>query len=219
MFGSHLPANGFNAVPDELGHFPVRSAGAYVENEMAEDFGTARGMDHLGVELKSVDAAGGASHGGDRTGAGLGDGGKFRWHGADLVAMAHPDVILGRHAGKQGLFVQHGDPGAAVFPGGAGLDFTAQHAGGHLHAVTDAEDGDAQIINRGISQRGARLKHAGRATGQDDPGRLAARQFGCGGVIPDDFRIHLLFADPAGNQLGVLGSDIEDGNPILMVHA
>ncbi|MDT4862520.1 hypothetical protein FQZ97_971790 [compost metagenome] len=94
---------------------------------------------------------------------------------------------------------------------------------GHgLHAVADAEQRYVQV-EHGLRRAWAvGLVHGLRATGEDD----AARGEGADRLVVHvermDLAVHTDFAHAAGDQLGVLGTEVEDqdavGVDILMGH-
>src|SRR5690606_14875103 len=64
--------------------------------------------------------------------------GKF----GDVVAVAHPNVELKGHFGKQlGLTAKHLERCMAILAAFGGLAFASEIDGDKLHSVTDAQDG------------------------------------------------------------------------------
>ena len=100
--------------------------------------------------------------------------------------------------------------GPAVLAGRSALHLAAQRLAGQLHPVANAQHGQAEFEDRRIALRGARLVHAGRAAGKDDPlwGQFADP---CGGdVVPDDLAVDVLLPNTPGDQLRVLRTEIQN---------
>jgi hypothetical protein len=98
----------------------------------------------------------------------------------------------------------------------AGLDPPAELLRHGLHAVADAEHGNAELEYRlGRTQplhRGDRLGPAGE---HDAPG-LALAQRVLVDVAGNDLRVSAGVADPARDELGVLRAEIQDQDQIVM---
>ena len=62
----------------------------------------------------------------------------------------------------------------------------------------------------GVDLRRARRVHAGRAAGQDDRGRVLGQHLGDRHVVRHDLGVDVGLADPARDQLGVLGAEVDD---------
>ena len=69
--------------------------------------------------------------------------------GGHLIAVAHPDDGFRRHAGEQAVGLVDAADGPAELAARRRLDLAAEQVAGELHAVADAEDGDAEIENFG----------------------------------------------------------------------
>ena len=92
--------------------------------------------------------------------------------------------------------------------------FGAQRLAGGLHAVADSQDGNTQFKNPGIGSGRALLINAGGAPRENQP---AGSQFPDpldGQIMPHELRKDILFADPAGDQLGCLRTEIEHQDPL-----
>jgi len=119
-------------------------------------------MHDLGVELQSVGAALVVAHGRNRAGCRAGHGPEPFRHDVHLVAVAHPHLELAGDPVEEGGWVRDVDHGAAVLASMPGLDRAAQHFGGHLESVADAQHGDAELKDRGVTERRAVLEDTGR---------------------------------------------------------
>ena len=79
-----------------------------------------------------------------------------------------------------------------------------------LHAIADPQHGHAEIENGSIRVgRGFRI-HARGAAAEDDALRIERRDFLRRKIEADDLRIDLALADAPGDDLCVLGTEIED---------
>src|SRR5690606_8066034 len=116
------------------------------------------------------------------------------------------------YALEQGAAVDHLDERAPELAVLADLDLAAELGADGLLAVADAQDGHAQLEHR-LRRRGrCDLGGRGRPAREDD--RLR-RERADGRVVHgarQDLGGHARLAHPPGDQLGVLGAEIEDQN-------
>src|SRR4051812_47071895 len=84
-----------------------------------------------------------------------------------------------------------------------------------LHAVANAEDGNALVKQFFRYSRRLLLVDAGRTSGQDDAFRAIREDARERDRARKDLRIDLRFADPARDQLGILRAEVEDENSIV----
>ena len=187
-------------------------------DEVFQQLASARGVDDFGVELEAVEAALDVGHGGDGAGEGAGDGGEAGGQGGDLIAVAHPDVEFAGEAGEERGVAGALDEGGAVLAAVAGFDVAAEELSGHLHAVADAEDGEAEVEKFGVAEGRVGFKDARGAAGEDDAGGFAGGEGGGGGVEAQQFAIDVLLADTAGDELAVLRAVVENGDPVVGLH-
>ena len=123
---------------------------------------------------------------------------------------------FGKLAKQRAGGVLHRERAFAVFALEAFLDLAAEKLREQLHAVTDAEDGHAQLENVFIRQRRVRGINTGRPAGQNDAAGLELGDFRGGRVIAQDCGIDVALADAPRNDLRVLRAEIE--NDDLFVH-
>ncbi len=107
--------------------------------------------------------------------------------------------------------------GAAVFAGLGGLDLAAEELSGDLHAVADAEDGDAEVEDSWVAPGGTFFVDGGGTAGKDDADRVECAEGVKGNIGADEDGVDAGFADAAGDELDVLGAEVEDGNGLLCV--
>lgn len=101
---------------------------------------------------------------------------------------------------------------ASVFASGAVFDLSTEVMRHELHAVADAKDGDTEFKDRGIGLGRAFGVDAGRATAEDDAARMEFGDFGGGEVVANDLRVDLGFTDAPSDDLGVLGTEVENND-------
>jgi hypothetical protein len=103
----------------------------------------------------------------------------------------------------------------AEFPMPRSAHVAAEHVGHQLHAVADAEHGGAELEERRVETRRARLGDAARTAGEDDPGRLPGAQPLERRIEGHDLRIDRQLAQPSRDQLRVLRAEIQDENGLM----
>src|ERR1700761_4544064 len=94
----------------------------------------------------------------------------------------------------------------------AGRDVAAEPLAEKLHAVADAEDRDAGLEHALVGLRRALGVNAGRSAGENNAGGAQAFQDAGRGVVTDDFRVDIQLAHAPGDDLRVLGTEIENEN-------
>jgi hypothetical protein len=79
-----------------------------------------------------------------------------------------------------------------------------------VQSIADAEDGDTEGEESGIGGGGVGVVDGARASGEDEAaGREVADHFERGGAGKDDGE-DVELADATGDELGVLGAEVED---------
>ena len=130
--------------------------------------------------------------------------------GLDGDAVAHPRVLLGRGAGEQPVRLVDGRVGLAVFAERGLVDVGAERVRHGLEAVADAEHGHAGVEQLGVDARGAGLEYGCGAAGQDDGLRVLGEHLVYRHGMGDKLRIHVRLAHATGDELRVLGAEIDD---------
>ncbi len=124
--------------------------------------------------------------------------------------MAHPHVLGEGEVGEEHRLARGLHLGLAVL-GLAGVDHRpAGEVGEELMAVADAEDGNPGLDDAGIDPVGVGGVHRGRSPGEDEPGGTPGPHLGGGDVTSHDLRVDVGLPHPAGDQLGVLGPEVDD---------
>ena len=213
---SHLLADGRHGIVDDGVHRPAGLKAADAEQEVPQQLVAVRRVAHLGMELRRVQPALRALHRGHGAHVGRGRHREARRRLGYGVAVAHPHRLLdGRLAVQQGrpLVAPRQRRGSVLALLGVAHG-AAQRDGHNLLAVAEAQHGNAQLEDARIDGRRVLGVHAGRPARQDDGrGRELAHLLG-GDVARDDFRVHVQIAHAAGDQLPVLGSEIDDDDQL-----
>ena len=132
----------------------------------------------------------------------------------DPVAVAHPDLLAVARlpdAVEQRRLGLDLDLGAAELAVVAGLDLAAELLRHGLLAVADAQHRHVGGEDGGIGGGRLALDHRGRAAGQDDAARVELLDLrGVDGLEGMDLAVDAGFAHAPGDQLGDLGTEIDD---------
>jgi len=203
---------------DVVRHVPIGAAPGDLVHEALQDLGPLPRVRHLGVELHRVEAARLVRHGRDRARVG-GSHELEAWRElGDFVAMAHPHLQQAVAFGGAGVLDAVQQPGVAAgahfgraeFAHLAGLYAAAQLLRHGLHAVADTQDRHAELERR--LGRLARFLVVSRqvAAGEDDALRAEAAYESVAYVVRMDLAVDLRFAHPPGDQLRVLGPEIQN---------
>ena len=212
-----LTADALHGRVDERGHRPVGARAAEAE-EVPQDRLALRRMRDLGVELDGEEPARVVRHRRDRAvlGGAQIDEASRRLHHRVPVAHPHrdPAIPLGHDALEQPLGGEEPELGGTVLAPLRGHHVAPEQIAHGLHAVADAEQRDARLEEPLVRQRGlvvvdarwAAREHDALVAGREHVfDRLGARQ---------DFRVDTQLSDPAGDELGVLRTEVEDRDPV-----
>ena len=211
-----------DAVVDDRARRPARPATADVVHEPAQDARALPGMGHLGMELHAVEAAPFVGDAGDGRAVGGCDAREPGRQRAHAVAVAHPHVeqavAFGVHlvldAGEQPRMPARADLRVAELALVRGLDLSTELCRHRLHAVADSEDGNAELEYRIRGAVAGGLVHRLGASGKDDSPRLHGAEPFRGDVEGVDLGVHVRLAYAPGDELGVLGAEIENDDPV-----
>src|SRR5258708_5406238 len=100
----------------------------------------------------------------------------------------------------------------AVFAGLAEGDLAAEEIAHKLHAIANAEDGDAEFKDIRVRMRRGLCVNTLRAAGEDDADHAFRAELRGRRAEMVDLRVDLALADAARDDLGELGTEIEDGD-------
>ncbi len=106
----------------------------------------------------------------------------------------------------------HAELGAPVLPRSGVFDGSAEGLGHGLESVADAEHGDAEVEERGIELGRTLGVDAGGSAGKHKRDRVLRRDLLGGRGMRDHLGVHIGLAHTAGDQLRVLGAEIDDEN-------
>ena len=206
LAGPHLGAYSFDAVVDEIARRPVALAAAYPVDEIPEDGLPVGRMYHLGMELQSEDAIPVADDG-HRGILGVGQRPESGRHRLDTVAVTHPDrQVISQTGEKEGVSLVEVEPGVPVFLLRPRGDPPAQLLCQELHAVADAQYGQAAFIDPGGRHGRSRTVDAGRAAGQNDAPGVQRGDLFPGSLVAHDLTVDAALADTAGDEQSSTGS-------------
>ena len=126
------------------------------------------------------------------------------------IPVAHPHRGSLAHVVEQIGGIVH-EQGRLAVLGPAGCDHSPAELLHHqLHAITNPQHRDAQVPDRRVAQWRPRFIHrTGPATEDQAPG-CQPGQLGRGGGVAHHQREHLGLPHAPGNQLGVLGAEVEN---------
>ena len=195
---------------DHVGRGPVREQAAPVVEEPLHHGGPLRCVRDLGVELHRVQGPLGILHRGDRDRVGAGRDAESVGRPRDRIAVAHPDLLVGRKVLEQDPRLGHVELGAAVLPLPRRPDLAPERLRHQLVPVADPEHRDAQLEHAGIQGRRPGLVHRRGATREHDARGRARGELGGREVVRHDLGVHVALADPASDQLRVLRPEIDD---------
>ena len=133
------------------------------------------------------------------------------------ITVAHPYLQLFR------TILENGIPGGidmkcrvAIFTFSGGDDFSACGLTGDLHPIADAKNRNREVENGGIQFWCTLIVNSAWAPTEDDPMNTATVQFFCSGGAGKNLAVNTVLPDPAGDQLTVLRSEIEDRTELII---
>ena len=218
FIGADLLADLVDRFGDVVGHVPVGLAAADLVHEAAQHRLALHGVRHFRMELHAVETALLVGHGGDRAARRVAHQLEAGRHVEHLVAVAHPDLqhavaFVGDEvvdAVQQRGMAARAHFGVAEFAHQAVLDLAAQLRGHGLHAVADAQHRHAQLEHGLRRARRFAFQRGAVAARQDHAGGAVVAHELVADVVREHFGEHAGVAHAAGDQLGDLGTEIED---------
>ena len=138
--------------------------------------------------------------------------------------MAHPDIQLRLTVRvymvldilQQARRLVHCDPRVTELLESGRQNLAAQLGRHGVQAIADSQHGNVQVKNHGWRLRSVFGVNRLRTTGQDDALWCEASDLAVVRIPGPDFTINSALPDPPGNQLGVLRTEIQDQDPVLM---
>ena len=162
------------------------------------------------MPLHAIQLAGLIGHGGNRCAFGMREHREACRSLLNGHAMAHPRGLLGGGVGKNALGIINRGLGLAIFAQGGLIHLAAELVGHDLEAVADAEHRNTGLEYHSIYGRRAGLEYGSRATGQNNRLRILGQDLVNGHGMRDQFRVDAGLAYAAGDELGVLGAEVDD---------
>ncbi|RMN24332.1 Cytosine deaminase [Pseudomonas coronafaciens pv. zizaniae] len=222
VVGADLGTDSGDGVVSDVRRGPQGFATADVEDEARQDATALLGVGHFRVELHAVVFAVVVGHAGNRAARGAGQNMETVRDFGDLVAVAHPHIETEHAVGidmvfdaiKQAALADDVDTGVAELAHVGACNAAAQLLGHGLHAVADAEDRYIEVEYRLRRTRAVGFVHGLRAASEDDPTRGKFANRFVVHVVRMQFAIHTDFTHAAGDQLGVLGTEVEDQDTV-----
>jgi hypothetical protein len=196
---------------DDVARRPVGGQPGPSGEEVDQHLLTELAVLDLGVPLHPVQAPVVLLERGDGHQVGTGHHPEPRRGLDDAVAVAHPDRLCGRLAGEQRRTVGTGrERGAAVLAAAGVGDLAAQLQSHGLEAVAQPQGGYPGREQRGVEPGGTLGVDTGGPAGQDHRGRVTLEQLGHRPGVGHDLGVAPGLTHPAGDQLGVLGAEVDD---------
>ena len=173
-------------------------------------------MNHLGVKLDAKDTPLLVFHDGQSTVRGRHplEAGRHR---LDPVAVAHPDLHRPGESIQQRRGTGPFQSGLSVFPAG-GVNLAAEPVGQELHPIADSKQRDMAGVNSRIGIRSTLLEHGPGPSGQDDSAGPATLDLLKRRVVGKHLREDACLTNPAGNQLRILGPEVENDDDFSPAH-
>ena len=134
------------------------------------------------------------------------------------VEVAHPHGALVGDRGRADSDERSTcSVGAAVLARAGLRDLAAEIARDELRAVTDAEQRNARVVDRGIDRRRAVDVHRRGTAREDDRLRLAREHLRDRHRPRHDLAVHVRLAHAPRDQLRVLRPEVDDENEIMLI--
>ncbi len=161
-------------------------------------------MDDLRVELDAVPAFGVVGHSSKRRARVARKRRESAGQTLNVVAVTHPHLLRGLEPSKERVGAVGGDAGVAVLALGGTHHAATECVALELHAVADAQDGNATLQHPLGHLRCAIVVDAGRATRQDDASELIVGDCTGWSIMGNEFRVDANLTEPAHDELGCL---------------
>ena len=198
---------------DHVGWGPLRQQAAGLVQEALHHIEAPGGVGDLGVELDAEQAAAAILHGRHGAGGRVAGYREPPRRGRHRIGVAHPHGGFRGQVGQQQTGVPDRDRGPAVLAKPGSLDPSPEDPGHGLLPVADPQHRHAQVEHSPVDRGGPRLVYRSR------PGRPAGLQLGHRDAERNDLGVDVALADPPGDELGVLGPEVEDEDRALVRHA
>ncbi len=212
---AHLRPNPRDALLHKRRHRPIPTAAADVVGEVAKDRRARFGVGHLGMKEQRVESARRILHGRHGRVRGRGDHGESGRRVGDEIAVAGPDLERGRQPREQCRPRLDLHRRVAELATRGTADRAAEHVRHQLHAVANAERGDAKLEHRRVRPGRSGIPDRARSARKDDARGAPPRDVRRRRRRRQNFGIHRQFTQAPRNQLRVLRAKIEDKNRLM----
>src|SRR5467141_1211871 len=214
---ANLLANRFYRLRDKGRPAPQRPRVANPENKIAQDFGTAVRMPHLGMKLDGVKFPRRVFRSGHRVSRLSGHVESCR-ESPPVIAVAVPNAQPMRQARDQSrtvLYVKFRPP---ILSTVSPFHTSAQHVRHPLQAVANPEHRDAERQYARIARRRACVIHGVRSARQHHASRLVLQDLLDARRARQNRAEHLLLADSPRDQLCILPAEIKHYDAAALTH-
>ena len=213
-----------DAVLDDVAGRPQRCAVAQIDDETLQDALPLAGMGDFGMKLQAVEAALVVRDAGDRGAFGARDELEAGRQFGDLVAMTHPDIQQAVALGtgmvldirEQPRMPVGTHPGIAVFMPVRRLHPAPELLRHSLQSIANAEHRHAQLENQRRHPRREVGGHGLGPAGENDAAGMEHADLALLHIPGMDFAIDAGLAHTPCDQLGVLGTEIQNQDPVGM---
>jgi hypothetical protein len=206
-----LGPDSFHLLGDNVSTVPVGGDPGGIVQKVFEHALAELGVLHLRVPLHPVHPLLVARKRRNRGGCARRQHGEALWRLRHRVTVTHPGGLLGRLvAQKRRRAGRERDGGGAIFAKPRVGDLASELLRHHLEAVTDAEGRDAELQDARVESRRSDLVDTRGASAQHDSGRVEGGDLSRRDRVRHDLGIDVGLTHPAGDQLGVLGAEVDD---------
>ena len=208
---SNLCANSRHRIFDDRGRRPFGFDLANINREVFEQFDSIRRVVHFGMELHAEIFSREIAHRREGTVPRFRQRDESLGHARDAIPMRHPNFRqhVQHRAGDQRLNFC-----GSIFAVRGRVHLSAERVGERLHPIANAEDGKSRFQDEILNVWRASLVDGFRSAGEDESLRLDGKDFFLRRVPREQLAIDLRLAHAARDQLGVLGTEIEDGEGV-----
>src|SRR5262245_23743117 len=202
-------------VLNERLHPPAAGAAAHIVEEIPENLAAVRRVADFRMELQPINGSRAMANRGDRARVRGGQREEVLAHRVDLIAVAHPGNRFAGNAGEQAVGFLNADMRTSKLAAARRLHLAAERLAGELHAVADAEHGNAEVEDRRVELRRPRLVDAGRSTGENKAAWCQLADTRRRYVVTHDLAKDILLAHAPSDELAVLRAEVDDENTLV----
>ena len=197
-------------------HLPVADAAADIVHKVAEHLLALSGVEHLRVELDSIQALGLVFRSCHRAVDGVRRDLEVRSCLLNVVVVAHPADGGRLHVRKHLAAVVYKDFRLAVLTLRSAADMAAQQMHHELAAVADSQHRHAPGEDLGVDGGRILQIHAVGSARKDDALGILGLDGGKVGLIGIDFTVDIVLADTARDQLIVLAAKVQHDHGFML---